>query len=443
MGAFVSGEHNRLSNEPQFTAETAAIPLLARIAESTSGEIGDLFLASLVDSLRGAMDVSFAIISVGLGNPPRRLRSLYAWQDGGPVRDVEYDLAGTPCEAVFRGERLNIPCDLAKRFPMENGEGFEGYAGIPLHGRDGMVRGHFSVFSSRPFAAPEMADSVVRIFGARVQAEFLRLEAETERERLFRDLKHKSDRLLRRYEDLRTANEDRHRMLGILAHDLRNPLSVIAGRAELIRIHLARATPEFLTKADESCAETLVAVERMNGLIRSTIGALREESIQELSPSVFDLAAVVNAAVSVNRPNAERKNISISIEASDILDAEGDEDLLLSAVDNLVSNAVKYSYPGGSVRVTAGREEDSLMVRIADRGQGLDEDDLTRVFGRFVRLSALPTGGEESVGLGLFNVKDIVERHGGRVFAESEGKGKGAAFGFVLPSSSPKAAVGV
>lgn len=442
MGTLVSGEHDRLSNEPQFTAETVAIPLLARIAESTSGEIGDLFLASLVDSLRGAMDVSFAIISVGLGTPPRRVRSLYAWQDGGSVRDIEYDLAGTPCEAVFRGERLNIPCDLAKRFPIENGEGFEGYAGIPLHGRDGMVRGHFSVFSSRPFAAPEMANSVVRIFGARVQSEFLRLEAEAERERLIEDLERKSDRLLRRYEELRVANEDRHRMLGILAHDLRNPLSVIAGRAELIRIHLARATPESMAKADESCTDTLTAVERMNGLIRSTIGALREESARGLSPFAFDLAAVVRTAVSVNRPNAERKNISISIEAPDVLNVEGDEDLLLSAVDNLVSNAVKYSHPDGSVRVTAGQGKDWLEVRVADQGQGLDEDDLIRAFGRFARFSALPTDGEESVGLGLFNVKDIIERHNGRVFAESEGKSKGAIFGFVLPLPSVKAVAG-
>jgi signal transduction histidine kinase len=98
-----------------------------------------------------------------------------------------------------------------------------------------------------------------------------------------------------------------------------------------------------------------------------------------------------------------------------------------------VSNAVKYSPIGGAIDLLVGREGSGIIVQIRDQGAGLSPEDISRLFGRFQRLSAKPTAGETSTGLGLSIVKRIVDLHGGRVTVESSGPGQGATFKMSLP----------
>jgi signal transduction histidine kinase len=104
------------------------------------------------------------------------------------------------------------------------------------------------------------------------------------------------------------------------------------------------------------------------------------------------------------------------------------------AIDNLVSNAIKYSPIGGKIAVLVSHEQNNTVIRIADEGAGLSPEDLGRLFGRFQRLSAKPTAGESSTGLGLSIVKRIIDMHGGRVTAESGGPGQGSTFTVILPA---------
>ena len=90
---------------------------------------------------------------------------------------------------------------------------------------------------------------------------------------------------------------------------------------------------------------------------------------------------------------------------------------------------------GGKILVTVAREDDNTVIRVADQGQGLSPEDLGRLFGRFQRLSAKPTAGESSTGLGLSIVKRIIDMHGGEVTAESDGPGKGSTFTITLPAT--------
>ncbi|MDX2130334.1 MAG: ATP-binding protein [Chloroherpetonaceae bacterium] len=106
--------------------------------------------------------------------------------------------------------------------------------------------------------------------------------------------------------------------------------------------------------------------------------------------------------------------------------------------DNLVSNAIKYSPKGRKIGVSCQKHstdsmKECIRIEIKDDGQGLTEEDKEKLFGKFQRLSAQPTGGESSTGLGLSIVKQIVEMHGAKVWAESEGKDKGATFIVELP----------
>ena len=112
-----------------------------------------------------------------------------------------------------------------------------------------------------------------------------------------------------------------------------------------------------------------------------------------------------------------------------------DTDRIREAIDNLISNAIKYSPIGGKIAVVVAREDDNTVIRVADQGQGLSPEDLGRLFGRFQRLSAKPTAGESSTGLGLSIVKRIIDMHGGEVMARSDGPGLGSTFTILLPAT--------
>jgi signal transduction histidine kinase len=112
-----------------------------------------------------------------------------------------------------------------------------------------------------------------------------------------------------------------------------------------------------------------------------------------------------------------------------------DADRTREAIDNIVSNAIKYSPIGGEISVVVSREQNSTVIRITDEGAGLSPEDLGRLFGRFQRLSAKPTAGESSTGLGLSIVKRIIDMHGGHVTADSGGPGQGSTFTVILPAT--------
>ncbi|WP_237481036.1 sensor histidine kinase [Lichenibacterium dinghuense] len=122
--------------------------------------------------------------------------------------------------------------------------------------------------------------------------------------------------------------------------------------------------------------------------------------------------------------------------APDVLPTRFDPERLRDALDNIVSNAVKYSPLGAEIVTEAARDGDGVALRVTDRGSGLRPEDFGRMFGRFQRLSAKPMGGESSTGLGLFSAKRIVDLHGGALLAESDGPGRGTSFVLRLPATA-------
>ena len=146
-----------------------------------------------------------------------------------------------------------------------------------------------------------------------------------------------------------------------------------------------------------------------------------------------DIAVLVQEVAEANRPLATRKAQTITVVAPPNHAAMCDSDRIREAIDNLVSNAVKYSPIGGTIDLLVAQEDGGIVVQVKDEGAGLSPEDISRLFGRFQRLSAKPTAGETSTGLGLSIVKRIVDLHGGRVMVESAGPGQGATFKMTLP----------
>ncbi len=227
------------------------------------------------------------------------------------------------------------------------------------------------------------------------------------------------------------ANAFKTELLGIAAHDLKNPLQSVMGFAQLIR-----ENPKDVQRAYTAAEAIERAAMRMYKLIEELLNSVKiEASVFNLTKSRANVADLLCAVVEHNRPTAEAKRQSIELNLEENCVAELDVERISEVIDNLISNAIKYSPMGKQIMVTCKKMTNSnLLIAVKDEGQGLTEEDKQKMFGKFQRLSATPTGGESSTGLGLAIVKQLVELHGGTVWAESEGKDQGATFFVELPT---------
>jgi PAS domain S-box-containing protein len=280
-----------------------------------------------------------------------------------------------------------------------------------LRDADGRLRGYAKV--TRDMTERRQAAEQVRLIAA------LR-DAVEERARALAEAERRRDEAERARASLQT-------FLGVVAHDLRGPLTAIRAGAQLLRRRAGAPSPERLGRALESIEDE---TRRMDELVGHLVDAARIGAGQlEVRPAPADLAALARRAVAAAQATTERHRLVL--EAPERLEGEWDPGLLARVLDNLLGNAVKYSPEGGAVRVRVGRQDDRAIVSVSDRGIGLRPEELPRLFQLFARLEA---GREvEGSGLGLYIVHGIVAAHGGRIWAESPGPGAGATFTVALP----------
>ncbi len=255
------------------------------------------------------------------------------------------------------------------------------------------------------------------------------------RERAFDQLQEANQRLEVSNGKLTHLNREKNEFLGIAAHDLKNPLSTIVGYADL----LARQPDP----APRLAGQISSSATRMQTLIKNLLDANAiEEGRFTSNIERCDLAELVHESVEHNQMSATRKEITVHVEAPTGLFALADRNAAVQILDNLVSNALKYSAPRTAIRVRAESCGGWARVTVKDQGPGLSAEDQKKLFQKFTRLTARPTGGESSNGLGLSIVKRLAEAMNGSVGCESV-LGQGATFYVRLPSapdSTPSAA---
>nr|HPL29777.1 ATP-binding protein [Anaerolineae bacterium] len=222
--------------------------------------------------------------------------------------------------------------------------------------------------------------------------------------------------------------EQREDMLRAVSHDLRNPLAGIMGQAQLCERHLAQAGLE----RERQRAEAIVAgAQRMNTMIQDLVDAARSESGQlQLSRQQVDLRAFLLGLKERLAASLDTARIDVQV-AEGLPSVSADRARLERIMTNLWSNALKYSAPGTPVTVSARQEDGLVITSVADRGPGIAPEDLPRLFQRYFR-SGTVRERREGVGLGLSITRQLVEAHGGRVWAESQ-VGIGSTFSFSLP----------
>jgi len=228
-------------------------------------------------------------------------------------------------------------------------------------------------------------------------------------------------------------NQEKNEFMGIAAHDLKNPLSAVIMCADLLQMGLP---PEKTMKlaGDISAAGT-----RMRDLIKNLLDANAiEQGKFNSNIEHCDLGALTRQCIENNRVTATRKKIEVNLGDTTGVFARADKGATMQILDNLLSNAIKYSPPGSMVNVQLGSDATRAWVSVKDSGPGISEADQKKLFQKFTRLSAKPTAGESSNGLGLSIVKRLAEAMSGSVRCESV-LGAGATFSLLLPVSSEAA----
>ena len=257
------------------------------------------------------------------------------------------------------------------------------------------------------------------------------------------ELKHARDTIVRYGQELSRLNEEKNEFMGIAAHDLRNPLGAITGYAEIILEEAASLQPSPPESFDRSRREMAQCAGRINEtsrrmaeMVQNLLDANRiERGEMQLNVVTTDLGPALKSVVETQRPHATAKQQTIHLETPATPSmALVDRSVTVQVLENLLSNAVKYSPPGKNIFVRLKQSTDTVRCEVQDEGPGLSAEDQKKLFGKFARLSAKPTGGEHSTGLGLSIVKKMVEAMHGRVWCESE-LGKGATFVVQFPTT--------
>jgi signal transduction histidine kinase len=224
------------------------------------------------------------------------------------------------------------------------------------------------------------------------------------------------------------ADQLKTRLLSIASHDLKNPVATVMGGL----LELRESAPE----EKEFIDGLLVESERMLALIRDLLDLAALENGQlRLSPAALDLVPLVGDVVTTQQPRARVKQIELRLDPASVGAArvQGDANRLRQVLVNLVDNALKFTPPGGAVTVALKQAGGQIEVSITDTGPGMTPEDMANLFTPFASLSAKPTGGEKSTGLGLSICHELVAMHRGRLEVRSV-PGAGATFAVVLPA---------
>jgi PAS domain S-box-containing protein len=229
---------------------------------------------------------------------------------------------------------------------------------------------------------------------------------------------------------LREGDAAKRGVFNTLSHELRTPLTVLRLQLGLLAREPAdaRQVAQALPILDRNVRRLEVLIDDMLTVTRLGAGTV------ELRLHDVDLGELLAQAAASFRPAAARAGLRIEVRPGLPMRARADPERIGQVLDNLLSNAVKYTPRGGSIVLEARRSEGTVCVEVRDSGRGLAPEEIPRLFEPFQRRRRPDEDATDGTGLGLYICKGILEMHGGRIWCESDGRGRGARFCFELPS---------
>lgn len=236
------------------------------------------------------------------------------------------------------------------------------------------------------------------------------------------------EQLIRSESVLKKLNKDKDRFISILAHDLKNPFIALCGLSEVLKANIhnydIKKIEMFVSHINDSAQNTYSLLEELLLWARSQSGKL------PFNPQKLTFAEITQDVIGVLSPNALEKSIIIKHFTKDDIIIFADKDMLKTVLRNLISNAIKFTNPGGEVKIYAEKDLANITITVSDNGIGIAPNNLDKLFDISQAHTTAGTSNESGTGLGLILCKEFVEKHGGKIWVESE---NGSDFKFSLP----------
>lgn len=402
---------------------------LRALVENTATVYGEAFLDSLVQHVATLFDVAYAFVGE-VDTEGCRIHTLSCWTHGAPAENFAYALDGTPCQVMLGSGPSLFPRGITELFPENRAlrdMGAESYMGAPITGSGGKVLGLLVVIDDKPLPESSGYLPIISLFALRAGMEMERMA----QERAMRSLNQELERRVEeRTAQLADANQELESFSYSVSHDLRAPLRHVSGFVSLLEgdpeNRLSEASRRYLGIITE-------AAERMGGLIDGLL-AFSRIGRAEVRKNPVDLGKLLQEVVDDLAQEPRAPQVEWAIGSLPVVQA--DRTLIRQVLANLVGNALKYSRKRDKAEIHIAAEQGEhegrgeWIIHIADNGVGFNMKYVGKLFGVFQRLHGATEF--EGTGIGLANVRRVVERHGGRVWAESEPE-RGATFYFSLP----------
>jgi signal transduction histidine kinase len=232
---------------------------------------------------------------------------------------------------------------------------------------------------------------------------------------------------------LQQLNADKNLFISILSHDMRSPFTVILGYSELLLENIRKIDineiENFANNINTAAQNTYNLLEDILMWARAQQGKI------PFKPQILSFRDICKNILELLYPNANAKNILINYSATDHINVFADIDMLKTVLRNLVLNAIKFTNNGGAIKINAEENSKDVTISVLDNGIGISPENLTKLFDISEVLTTKGTAKETGTGLGLLLCKEFVEKHGGKIWVESE-EGKGSRFSFTLPYNS-------
>ncbi len=234
--------------------------------------------------------------------------------------------------------------------------------------------------------------------------------------------------------NLRELNAQKDKFFSIIAHDLKNPFNAILGFSELL---LEQINEKNYTGIDEYAKLIGQSSKRAFNLLINLLEWARSQTGKLIfTPERIDLKNLINENIALLKSNANQKAITINVDMPDAIIVFADKQMISVVLRNLISNAIKFTHKGGEINVSVKSSEKEILISVIDNGIGIEPDRIKNLFHINKGSSTPGTNKEHGTGLGLILCKEFVEKHNGKIWAESK-LGVGSVFQLTLPTKPP------
>lgn len=243
----------------------------------------------------------------------------------------------------------------------------------------------------------------------------------------------RAEELLKKSENnLREINAAKDKFFNIIAHDLRSPFSSILGFSNLLEEQMEtknyEGIEEFARYIHKSASHAMSLIENLLDWSRSQTGKM------EFRPEYIDIKDMIDEMLLSLNDSAKQKAINLKTFTDKNVPVIADKTMTGIILRNLISNAIKFSHKGGEIYITTIQNPEEIIVSVKDNGVGISKENISKLFRIDTNHTSLGTSGEKGTGLGLLLCKEFIEKHGGKIWVESD-EGKGSTFYISLPKS--------